>query len=70
MFDFDSVTIQPCPDSTIFKTDGARHSSRLSLNLVLRLVQRPGKEEIVVPLGAILASERPQQGKRKNKNFK
>jgi hypothetical protein len=33
-------------------------------------MQRPGKEEIVVPLGAILTSEGPQQNKRKNQYFK
>jgi hypothetical protein len=54
----------------MFKTNSAGDRSRLSPNLVLRLVQRPGKKEIVVPLGAILASIGPQQNKRKNQYFK
>jgi hypothetical protein len=32
-------------------------------------VQRPGKKEIIVPLGAVLATKRPQQKKRKNEHF-
>jgi hypothetical protein len=40
------------------------------MNLILRLLQRPGKEEIVMPLGAILAPEGPQQEERKNDYFK
>jgi hypothetical protein len=36
----------------------------------LGFVQRPGKKQIVMPLGAVLAAKRPQQKKRKHQDFK
>jgi hypothetical protein len=50
--------------------NGARHRSSLSPTLVRRLVHRPGKKEIVVPLGAILASKGPHHGNGQNYRFK
>jgi hypothetical protein len=34
-----------------------------------RLVERPGKKQIVVPLGAVLAAKRPQKQKWKNQEL-
>jgi len=39
-------------------------SSSLMAKIVFALVKSLGKEEIAVPLGAVLATERPQQQKR------
>jgi hypothetical protein len=39
------------------------------VNFISGVVKCPGKEEIIVPLGAILATKWPQQQKRKQNRF-
>jgi hypothetical protein len=45
------------------------HSLKIRVNLGSGLVKRPSKEEIIVPLGAILAAKWSQQQKRKQDHF-
>ena len=45
------------------------HSLKIRANPISALVKRPSKEEIIVPLGAILAAKWPQQQKRKQDRF-
>ncbi len=44
-------------------------SSSFMAKIVFGLVKSPGEEEIVVPLGAVLAAEWPQQQKWENDHF-
>ncbi len=44
-------------------------SSSIMVNLLSRLVERPGEKEIIVPLLAILAAKWPQHQKRENDHF-
>src|ERR1019366_2460221 len=42
---------------------------RTAATLFLGLVKSPGEEEVVVPLGTVLATKGPQQQKWKNRHF-
>jgi hypothetical protein len=46
-----------------------KDSSKIRVNLISVLVKCTSKEEIIVPLGAILATKWPQQHKRKQDRF-